>query len=141
VNARTGHSQRKKHGEHVSLSKLNSTDISSCVDSLRLLVSLFFPICNLSILDKICGSKNWGGPIYRKPNDGRSPSRRRHSSNIYFQKDTHEQLAYPLALVLLVIVSDSISCRAKGIFASSVSERNLFANIISITYYSRIHFV
>lgn len=44
---------------------------------------------NFLILDKTCGSKNWGGPtLSRRWNDDRSPSRRRHSQ-IPIYKNIH----------------------------------------------------
>ena len=127
-------SKKKKRGEHVSLSKLNSTDISSCVDSLCILISLFsLFVISYPILDKICGSKNWGGPIYRKL--GRSPSRRRHSQISIYKNIHMSNLLIRLRLLFfsLFFHQHLMSCAQEG-HSPLRSRQNLFASS-NLKYY------
>lgn len=90
VNARAGHSQRKKARRAYSSFGTKTQHFVVCCFRYVFLYSSFFSylIVSYPILDKICGSKNWGGPIYRKLKDGRPPSRRRHSQ-ISIYKNIH----------------------------------------------------
>ena len=62
---------------------------------------LFLPEIIL-ILDKICGSKNWGGSACRAETRRLATLKAAALANTYLQKYTHEQLAYPLRVLFLI---------------------------------------
>lgn len=74
----------------------NSADISY-----RVYVYFHFFTRNFLILDKICGSKNWGGPTCRALKRRQVTLKAAALTNTYLQKYTHEQLTYPLRISLL----------------------------------------
>lgn len=84
--------------------------------------SFFLFVISYPILDKICGSKNWGGPIYRELNDSRPPSRRRHSQISIYKNIHMSNLLIRLRLFFYSLFPLSSHCRArKRVFTSSVS--------------------
>jgi len=105
------------------------------VYSLRLLMLflLFFFFCfTISLNGDIfadsqqdLGSKNWGGPIYRKLEHDRSPSRRRHSQ-ISIYKNIH--MSNLLILVLLDFSFLSYHAPGVRVCSSTVSSNALFPN-------------
>lgn len=109
VNARTGDSPRKFLRNNLR-NKFNRHFVV-CY-SLRLSYCSFFFlfVCNL-LLDSrqdLCGSKNWGGPVHRRLDDGGTALKTAALTNTYLQKYTHEQLAF---IRLRLLSSFVTSCR------------------------------
>lgn len=81
--------------------------VHSFVTSLLVFFSYLFVLSLFYlILDKNCGSKNWGGPVLPqtqsaidRPQDGAA------LTNTYLQKYTHEQLTYPRVYLLFFLLA------------------------------------